>query len=100
MANCWRTAGRTSVLIPLSMTIALPLAVGITGANATRLTPLMRLTMNIEPAPIAPELPAERNASPSPSLSRRKPVAREVFAIALVRIAEGESLFVKTSGAW
>lgn len=51
--------------------------VGITVPKAGRLIPLSRLTMRVPPTTNAPVLPAERKASPFPSLSILRPIAIE-----------------------
>ena len=87
-----------STLAPLSISIKKPLSLGITGANATRLTPLIRLTIIVAPTTRAPEFPAERNASPSPAASFFSPSAMEELFLLFI-ISPAESSIVITSGA-
>ena len=49
----------------------------MTGATAARRMPGMRLTRKVAPVKMAPVLPADRKASPSPAISRFMPTVRE-----------------------
>ena len=64
-------------MAPLSMSIKKPLLPGTMGANATRLIPLIRLTIMVAPTTSAPLLPADTKASPFPWATRRRPSAME-----------------------
>ena len=97
MPNCSSISGRHSLFAPPSASMKKPSDFGMSGANATRLTPLMRLTSNVAPTTSAPLLPADANASPLPSAKARRPTAIELCFLARV-IAVGSSSIVMTSG--
>ena len=76
-ANCSRFSGLQSAFAPTSSSTHGGPAVGITVAIAGRWTPLMRPMISVAAAIAAPVLPAEKNASASPSRTRRAPTTIE-----------------------
>ena len=98
LAN-WQSIGTVhSTFAPVSTKMNGPSAEGITAPSAGRLTPLIRLTINVAPTSSAPVLPAEINASPLPSASACKPTAIDVFFPAF-KISVGWVSIWKTSSA-
>ena len=95
--NCASISGRHSLFAPPSQSMKKPSDFGISGAKATRLIPLMRLTISVAPTTSAPLFPAEAKASPRPSASARRPTAIELsFFVRMISVAS--SSMVITSG--
>ena len=68
-ANCTRWDGLASTLAPQSIRSEQPVSVGISGARGGRSMPLILPTISCPPTSTAPELPADTNASQTPSFT-------------------------------
>ena len=98
-ANCSRNSGVQSAVAPQSMSMTLPVAVGIIGPMAARRMPFTRRTVSVAAESSAPVDPADTNASPPPSRSICKPTTIEDCGF-FFRTVAGSSCISTTSSAF
>ena len=93
-AHCTRKLDLASTLPPLSTSNEKPVLVGITGARGGRSTPGILPIIVWPPTIIAPELPADINASAWPSFTRYIALTNEESFFRLTAITGGSPVSI------